>query len=301
MKKTIYALTATGLLLASCDTGVKDSYQTMPYPEYNLIVDTQDGSAPATASYSTYEVKFNISKQCVDVKTSDLILNNKKYSFETDTMSLRQKFFKIDGKDAYYLTFSKYGNAGVGSNVSDITGTFVGCYVRQTTDSLNAAATVGATERLDLSYTLDGNYRVQTFWPTAYYKGQTAATSDHGTYSTKETGYYTEINFSKKTAKVYVYNAEISPEKEDALPKVIRFEGIPVIITHNGFSLEADAPKTKVLGIKDGRSVLVDSLGFEAKDFSLVLTSPDLTDAMISYKLNDRQFNFRGCSIVKDN
>lgn len=301
MKKTIFAFSMMALLLASCDTNVNDSYKTISYPEFNLIVDTQDASAPAIASYSKYDIKFNISQQCVDVKASDLILNNKRYSFETDTMALHHKYFKIDGNTSYYLTFSQYGSAGVGSPVSDINGTFVACYVRQTTDSLNPSYTVGAMERLDMSYVLDGRYKIQTFWPTAYFQGQTSAISDNGIFSTKDTGYYTEIDFSKNTAKVYVYNPAYSPEKEDALPKVIRFEDVPVIITHDGFSLEAAAPKTKVLGVKDNRTALVDSVGFEATDFSLFLTSPDLTDAVISYKLKGRQFNFRGCSIIKGN
>ena len=105
----------------------------------------------------------------------------------------------------------------------------------------------------------------------------------------------------KKTASVYVYNAEFSADKDKTLPKVIRFEGIPVIFNHYGFTLESPAPKTQVLGIKDNRTTLVDSVGFNATDFSMALPSDDLTDAMISYKLAGHQVNFNGCSIIKGN
>lgn len=299
MKKTLLSLGAAALLLTSCDTSTKDSYQTLTYPEYNLLVDTQDVDALAQASYSDYQVKFNISKYCIDVKSSDIIINNQKYSFETDTMAVRQKYFTIDGNTSYFLTFSKKGSVGTGSAASDLTGTFVGCFVPQTSDILNPSFTLAAQERLDLSYTLNGRYRVQTFWPAAYYQGRNVAISGSDTYATTKTGYLTQIDFEKKTATIYVYNAEFSADKENAMPKVMRFEGIPVIFDHYGFRLESAAPKTQVLGIKDNRTALVDSVGFEAKDFILELTSADLTDVMISYKLKGNQINFQGTSILK--
>lgn len=293
-------MAATALLLASCDTGTKDSYQTIFYPEYNLIVDNTDASQPAQVSNGNYEVKFNISKNCVDIKASDIIFNNQKYSFETDTMALRQKFFNIDGSQTYYLTFSKRGSSVVGSPASDLAGTFVYCYYPTNSDNLlNPDFTLRGVERLDLSYTLSDSYKVQTFWPFAFYQGQSVVSSGYNTYSTKESGYLTQIDFEKKTASLYIYNAEFTGDKDKTLPKVIKLEDIPVVFTHEGFSLEAAAPKTTVLGIKDSRPALVDSVGFAATDFSLALTSADLTDVMISYKLLDHQVNFRGCSIVK--
>ena len=297
MKKTLLSLGAAALLLTSCDTSTKDSYQTLTYPEYNLLVDTQDMEAPAQASYGDYQVKFNISKYCVDVKASDIIINNQKYSFETDTMAVRQKYFTIDGTPSYYMMFSKNGSAG--NAVSDMTGTFVGCFVPQTNDILNPSFALAAQERLDLRYTLNGRYHVQTFWPAAYYTGRNVAVSGSGTHTATNTGYLTQIDFEKKTASIYVYNAEFSADKDNAMPKVMRFEGIPVVFNHYGFRLESAAPKTQVLGIKDKRTALVDSVGFEATDFLLELTSDDLTDVMISYKLKGNQINFQGTSILK--
>lgn len=302
MKKMLIPLAASALLLASCDTSTKDSYRTIPYYEYNLIVDNVDPSVPAATSYATYEVKFNISKYCVDVKGSDLIFNNQKYSFETDTMALRQKPYTIDGQTAYNLTFSKSGNAGAsgtGSSASNLQGTFVYCYIPQSNDILNPTFELGANERLDMSYTLNDRYSVQTFWPAAYYKGQTVATDDGESHSTNDTGYLTQIDFEKKTASVYVYNAKFSANEEKPLPKVMLFEGIPLVFSHDGFSLEAAAPKTTVLGVKNNLPALVDSVGFGATDFSMVMTSKDLTEVWMTYKLNGKQVNFRGCSIIK--
>lgn len=300
MKNLILPLAAVALALASCDTGSHDSYQTLSYPEYNLIVDTQDASAPAQASYVAYEVKHNISRNVVDVKANDLVINNQKYSFETDTMDLRTKTFTVEGVgQGYHLYFSKNGNASQNGSVSNIYGTFVFCYslMSNLLNPVYSQDNVG--QRLDLAYTLNDRYKVQTFWPMARFRGITTSVTDGMSHTTKESDYVTSIDFEKKTAAVYVYNAVLSQDQASSFPKVIRFEDIPVVFTHDGFSLEASAPKTTVLGKKDNAVAMVDSVGFNATDFSLHLTSADLTEAIISYKLGGHNVNFRGCSILK--
>lgn len=304
MKQAILPISAMALLLASCDSSTKDSYQTIPFREYNLIVDTQDASADALASLSDYEVKYNITQNCVDVKTTDIIVNNQKYSFETDTMAIRPKYFTYDGTSTYYLSFSKAGNAGiggVGSAVSDIAGSFVSCYMPTTNDLLNPSFDIAVSSRLDMSYLLTGRYKVQTFWASALYLGQTTAVDGSDTYTTKGSNYIAQFNFDKKQGTVYIYNAEFSADKEKALPKIISLEEVPIKFTHDGFYLESESPKTKVLGVKDNKSALVDSVGFAASDFSLRLTSSDLADALITYKLDGKNVSFRGTSMMKGN
>lgn len=299
MKKSIMSLAAMAFVLASCDTGTKDSYQTLTYPEYNLIVDNQDPNQPAQASYVNYEVKNNISKNVVDVKASDLVINNQKYSFETDTMALQSKTFNVEGLgNTYNLYFSKPGQAGQGSGVSNMNGTFVYCYMT-TSNLLNPSYNVTVGQRLDLNYTLNDRYKVQTFWPASMYRGYTTSSASGQSHSTRESDYVTQIDFEKNTASVYVYNAKLSADQASTFPKIIRFEGIPVVFTHQGFSLRADAPKTTILGKKDNQAAMVDSVGFEAKDFSLELTSSDLTETVISYTLDGHNVTFRGCSILK--
>ncbi len=288
------------LLLASCDTSTKDSYQTLTYPEYNLLVDNQDMSAEAQASFSNYELKFNISKNVIDVKTSDIIINNQKHSFETDTMSLRTNIFKTEnGEDAFNYAFSKSGAAGPGSSASNFKGQLVWCYMPSGSNLLSPTYDVTVGQRLDLNYTLNDRYSVQTFWPAALYKGQTVSTSGSTTHTNKNSDYLTQIDFDKKKASIYVYNAELSADQAKDFPKVIRFEDIPIEFTHNGFVLRSAAPKTTILGKKDNTVTMVDSVGFNATDFSFNLYSSDLTDVTISYNLDGKSVNFRGCSIVK--
>lgn len=288
------------ILLAACDSSTKDSYQTITYPEYNLLVDNQDISAAAQASFSNYEVKFNISRNVIDLKASDIIINNQRYSFESDTMSIRTQTFKTEGfGDAFNYIFSKTGPSGHGSGVSNINGKLVWCLMPNGSNILSPNYSVTVGQRLDLSYTLNDRYSVQTFWPAALYKGQTVAMADGMSHSCNNSDYLTQIDFDKKTAAIYVYNAELSANQSPTFPKVIRFEDIPVVFTHEGFSLESAAPKTTVLGKKDNVVTMVDSVGFAATDFSLFMTSADLNDVIISYKLDGKSVNFRGCSILK--
>lgn len=301
MNRLFFPIAALALL-ASCNTDTKDSYQTVPFAECNLIIDDQDASQMAQVSNCSYEVKQNFTQDCVDITTNNFIINNQSISFETDTMALRRVpySYSVDGnvKNDYKLAFYKKGNASTNGSVSDLNGSFIYCYYRSG-DLASPSYESGVFLRLDLSYTLNGRYSVQTFWPTAMYKGVSTASEGSDTYTTRGSDYVSVIDFEKNTAKVYLYNAEFSADSEKELPKVIMFEDIPVVFTHAGFSLESAAPKTLVLGKKDNLPALVDSVGFAATDFSFYMTSSDLMDAVISYKLDGKTVNFRGTSTLK--
>lgn len=303
MNKNLIPLAALTLAVASCATDVKDSYQTIPYKEYNLIVDNQDASQPAQVSLATYDLKNNISKGVVDVKCSDIIINNQKLSFETDTMRIYTRSFTITnvegGGSSVNYYFSKRGNAGLGSAASDISGTLVWNLIPSSNNLLNPNYTLTIGQRLDLRYILNDRYSIQTFWPTALFVGNTLAAEGSSSFSTKNGHYLADIDFEKKVARVYIYNAEFSPTQDKSFPKVIRFENIPVVFSHNGFTLRSDAPKTTVLGQKDNTITMVDSVGFAASDFKMDFMSSDLTDVSISYNLDGHSVYFQGSSILK--
>lgn len=301
MKRIIFPIAALALL-ASCSTETKDSTRTEEWAEANLIIDNDDPSQLAQVSIGSYNVTQNYSRGCVDISTTKLIINNQNISFETDTMALRAIpfTFELDGKqeNGFKLGFSKSGNVSSNGSVSDMDGSFMTCYYKPG-DIINPNYSTGYYQCLDMRYTLNGRYAVQTFWPTAMYKGVSMASEGSNTYTTRASDYVSSINFEKKTASVYVYNAEFSADKDKSLPKVILFEEIPVVFNHIGFSLQSDSPKTKVLGKKDNQTAMVDSVGFAATDFSLDFTSPNLTDVVISYKLDGKNVNFRGSCTLK--
>lgn len=301
MKKILFPIAALALL-ASCNPSSKDSYQTVPFAESNLIVDTQDDSELAQVSDAVYSLKQNISQNTVELSTSNLSVNNMTQSFETEAMAINQDVYQFieDGKEqtGYKWTFKKDGNASANGSVTNLKGSLITCYYTDTAVD-NPNYIIKYFTRMDLSYTLHGRYKVQTFWPTALYKGTTIATDDAESFSSKTADYISVIDFTKKVGSVYIYNAEFSADTEKALPKVIAIEDIPVVFTHDGFSLQSAAPKTRVLGKNDNKTELIESEEYAATDFSLVLTSSDLTDAAISFKLDGKFVKFSGSSTLK--
>lgn len=303
MIKKVLPFAAMALVMTSCMPDAKDSTQTIPFTEYNLIVDNQDAAQPAQASICVYNMKNNITQGVVDIKTSDVIINNQKLSFETDTMRIYSKPFTVSNLvgsgSAINYTFSKKGSAGLGSSVLDLTGTLVWNLLPSSNNLLNPDYTLTVGQRLDLSYTLNDRYSVRTFWPTALFVGSTVASEGSSSYSTKEGHYLADIDFEKKLARVYIYNAEFSADKDKSVPKVMRFEEIPLVFNHYGFSLESVSPKTTVLGVKDNTITMVDSAKFQATDFKMDFMSFDMTDASISYKMDGKNIVFHGSSILK--
>lgn len=301
MKKAILSLASMALLLASCVPNTKDSYQTYSFPEYNMMVDTHDMDADAQASLSSYALKYNMSKNVIDIKTQDLVLNNQKYSFETDEMEFRSEMFKTENMgDAYNQVFSKSGAVSVGSVASNLNGKLVWCYMRDNSNLNDPNYRLAVTQRLDLSYILNDRYKVQTFWPAALYKGTSWATdSDGTTYTDKNTDYLTQIDFEKKKAALYIYNAALSEGQGQDYPKVICIDDLPIIFYHDGIKLESAAPKTTVLGKDDNKVAMIESSDYKVTDFSFAMTSQDLTDVEINFKLDGKSVSFRGCSILK--
>lgn len=302
MKRLILPFAALTLVAASCSTDTKDSTGSITYYDYNLIIDKENPDVKAQATYGSYEFELNITQAKASIKANDLIINNQKFSFETDTMACRPLYFKttLNGEETTVgqTIFSKSGPAGVGSAASNMKGALLGMYVPTSSDSLSSNFYVTLQERLDLNYTLSDRYQVQTFWPSSLYLGQTYAADSQNSLSTRTPKYVVNINFPKNKATVFVYNSELSASGED-LPKVIRIGDIPVMFDHDSYYLEASQPKTTVLGKRNNTPTLIDSVGFQVEDFSLRLTSEDLTDAIISYKLRGKSVTFSGSSVPK--
>lgn len=300
MKKSLLLIAPLAVFAASCDPSSKDSYQTISYAECNLISDTQNDSEPAQASYASYKVKFNITQNTVDVSATDVIISNQKYSFETDPMEIKSSIFTIEGdQKVEKMSFSKSGQTAAGSSASDLDAYFAYCYVPATNNLMNPDLQIAFMERLDIKYNLGDRYHVQSFWPNALYKGHTYVSGENETLSSRESFYIVQIDMEKKTGEVFIYKPEMSLSQPADFPKIIRIEGLPVVFSHDSYSLSADAPKTTVLGTKDNASAFVEKENFNVADFKLQITSSDLTEVGISYQLDGKTVNFNGCSILK--
>lgn len=314
MKKAIFSIAALALLLASCDTDTKDSYSEIPYGGLNLIIDTYDLQQPAIVSSSIYKAKTNLSKGVVDIKSSDIIVNNQKYSFETDTMALHYSTFKtLDGQSFIEESFSKKGLTAIGSAASDINGVYTWHYFRYSGNQYspevaltNATYEIGIRQGLSLTYTLSDRYKVltfnnlvQTFSSDVFFRGNSYSNDESGSFSTKNTDYLVGMDFQKNIASVMIYNPEYSTNQPQNFPKIILLENMPIKYTHDRFYFEDSAPKTKVLTTKDGKTEFSEDPSIKVTEFSLTMLSESFTDIDIKYVIDGKSVSFIGCSIVK--
>lgn len=302
MKKILFSLAAIATLLTSCDSNSKDSYTTVNFGESNLIVDLDNPSEPAQVSSAVYSVTLNYSKDCIDMSTNDLVINNQKVAFETDTMAYRAAtLVSQDGMNYINIgMFGKKGNVGKGAEITNLDAMFTGGVYYVTDLYVPEVTSVSyAPLKLVMGYELNNRYRIRTFWNTCFYMGKTYVSGDM-VYDTSKTSYRVELNMEKKTARVVVYYPEFSDtEAQKDVPQAIVMEEIPIKFTHDSYYLAAEAPKTRVLGKKDNTIALVDSAKYKATDFRLDITGSDLTEAAISYKIDGKSVSFTGCSIIK--
>lgn len=301
MKRFLTPLALVALIFSSCDNEVSDSYSTATFAEYNLITDLDNPNEPAQVSGAFYELKLNFTKSCIDVKTSDLILNNQKFSFTTDTMAYNSAYLVLENGSYIQMGyFSKQGEVGKDSDVSDLSAYFTqGVYNVSDLYIPGVESTAsGLGMRLVMNYDLNNKYHVQTFWPLCYYMGQTNVFGTE-TISTYKTAYRVELDFTKKTSRVVIYYPEYSKDNTDT-PKAIVLEEVPIILGPKSYTLYAEAPTTKILGLNDkGVQALISSDKYQVENFALELTDTELTDALITYKIDGKSVMFDGSSIAK--
>lgn len=304
MKRFLLPIGALAMILASCDTSMSDSYSTMNFSECNLISDLQNADQPAQISSSVYSLTINWNKYCVNLSTSDLVINNQKVSFETDTMKLSTYYLysEVNGSNVYVDNniFGSSENVGLSSTVTDLSALFTpGVYSVSNlyVPGVDNSSYSYLNYRLIMGYDLNSRYHVQTFWSDSYYLG-TSYVSGNETFSTGSTAYRVILNAENNTAKVVVYYPQLSSADVD-LPKAIVLEDVPIMFSNKYYYLESDAPKTQVLGSENGVTALVDTDTYNVTNFLLTMGDEDLTQAVISYKIDGKFVTFDGCSIVK--
>lgn len=298
MKKAIIPIAAVALTLASCDTGTKDSHQTITFKEYNLIVDTQSPDQPATASEGTYEVKINYSKNLIDVKASDIIINNQKVSFETEPTKVNVSYYTADGVTVEKVYFSPENSPT--STASNLNAEYMPWKVPSTNSFIIPEFNISYVTHLNINYLLAGRYKVQSFTSPALYTGTSTVMEGSHTYSSQKTRYATNIDFVKNLAAVYIYLPEYAATMPEGYTKELCLVDVPVKFSHDSYSLEAASPKTTILGKNSsGQITMVETDEYKVTDFKLAVTSSDLTNALISYKLNGREYMFTGCAALK--
>lgn len=306
MKRLFLPFAALAMLATSCDVGTNDSSSTIYFSECNLISNLVDQTQPAQISSSIYTTICYWSKNCVEFSTTDLVINNQKISFETDTMALKTYYLVSEDKQSSIENgvFGSKTNVGMGAEITNLDAMYTpGSYV---TNSVFIPGIESLPSfmgyRLVMGYDLNSQYHVQTFWPTSCYIGTSHVVGSE-TFSTMTTSYRVDLYPSKNTAKVIIYNPQFSSSDKD-VPQAIVIDEVPIKFSNKSYSLVAESPKTQVLGSKkddNGNNViaLVDTDKYNVTDFSFAISSEDLTEATITYRIDGNRVTFSGCSIIK--
>ena len=289
IKRLLLPMIALGVMAVSCDVNDKDSYQTIRYGDYNLVVDLDNPDQPAQATSGSYEVKYVFNKLTADVKTSDLIINNQKASFETDTM-------RYGGNETQIL-FSKLGIADKSGTVKDLSATVDNGYKFYSVNTDGSEPKFYYDQRLVMRYTYNDRYSVRTFCSESSYFGESTVYDDVESCNTKESPYRINIDFSKNLATIVVYSPKFSENQKDVI-NVIQIEEVPVKFTHDSYFLAADAPKTKVLKVESGKAELVESDDYKVTNLS-VRYNTNLTEATVTYNIAGKSVYFQGSSVYK--
>lgn len=308
MKKILLPLAAVALSLASCDTSSKDSTMTANFIEYSLVSDRTNPSAEAQVSSTGYKLLMNLTQNTAEISTTDLTINNQKYSFDTEPMPLNMGYLVQEGTSNYvdYGKFSSLTNVGQGATITNLSASFGGVSFIYNGVYVPGFETVTSSRlRLMMGYDFNDQYHVQTFWPECFYAGTTTATMDGATFSTQNTLFRVQIDFTKTPAiaKCVIYNPQFAADNTN-LPKAVVVEEIPVRFTNTDYYLNGENPKTQVLNEKQ-KLVSPEEYSAEKEidmtvtDFALYLTSTDLTRASISLKMAGRTINFSGSSTIQ--
>lgn len=307
MKKILLPLAALAILAAGCDTGTKDSYSTVNFYEYSLVTDKTNTETPAQVSATGYGVKLNWSKNTAELTTYDLTINNQKHSFETSPMPLNMGYLVQEGGSGMidYGQFASTSNVATSGSVTNLSAGFG--YVSYYYSGVYIPGIETATStrmRLMIGYDYDDRYHVQSFWPECFYAGNTSTVSEGISHSATATLWRVNIDFTKNLAKCVIYNLQMKAD-DTTTPKAIVVDEIPVHFTNMDYYLQAAAPKTQVLTSKSelvsAEQYAADNEGrdYQASDFALYITSPDLTRASISVKIGGNQINFSGASTIQ--
>lgn len=296
MKRFFLLPVAAGLLMASCDTTTKDSTSTLQFGEYNLIV-SDNPQQPASASPCVYKLDFNLTKGAVAISTENLLFNNINHSFETDTVGYSVGVYK-DANGNYFEQgqFSSASNIGRGASVTRLDAKFTGASYYVSVEIPGFTTAQGVATRLVMGYDYDNSWHVQTFWPECFYVGNSIVTGNAGQYfSTSATAYRIAMDMEKLTAQCVVYTPQFD-SSDSGVVKAILLSEIPIKFDHSSYYLEADSPKTQI--VTQGSMKWDESDAWKATDFKFNITSADLTQGVLTYKISGRDIHFSGSSVA---
>lgn len=296
MKKLTLGFLSIALLsLGACSSDVADTTQSVRYTTVNLI-SPLDGSEPF-ATEGAYTFDLNLTRLYGTVSTTNLKIDNKDYSFTTDTVST----LNYTGMQGFYIRFSNVKGYLGGDRTMPLSDANF--------DITSLFYTPGRTvpgypeKQENMPYVVGqytaGDWYVSTLQKDATYVGKTttAYVDEAGAQQSFENeGMYYRIimDTDKKTADVIIYDAKFA----SAAPQLtgILLKGLPVKFGRGSFTIDVQDVIPQVV---DG-TAWTDLPRFTFNSFSVSSTNKDMTKIQMNYTVAGiYQGSFSGACVVE--
>lgn len=287
-QKLILGTLLLGMGLTSCNLNSDegDNYQSFNYSVCNLVTPLSGGNSFAT--FDTYNLVYYIYAGNVTVTSTSLSLGIGTTSFTTAPMPYTVQAY---GTIQNYLEVTKFnggqalGNGATISNLSGFTSQWLNFLPSETVPMIKYP--VNYTPALVISYLAEYDYNVRTFSPDAIYGGSTSVSivgAPMPPYTSDGVYYRVIFHNDLKQADVIFYNAKFA-EMMPALNFVVR--NLDVVYNRSGYSIQIPAGQYIVPEMQSGQSgTLLPFEKYRFTSFNLVPTSTDLTNAMITYNID---------------
>lgn len=296
MKKITLGLFSAALLaMGACSTEVEDQTQTVGYPAVNLISPLNGGESFATKG--SYKFFLNLTQGKGTVSTTNLMIDNKAYSFQTDTVAYgyvggNGMLIRMNNLKGYLDGNREMPLSGVNF---DITSYYYSSNIQ----------VPGFSQFPENAYPYvigqysAGNWDVATFQEDASYYGETTTSypGEGGTvesFKNEDMLYRVIIDIDKKTAQVIIYNAKFAAPAPTL--QAILLKDLKVTWKHGSYSIEGE---NVVPEVAEG-GAWTENPKYVFNTFAMNTLNRSMTQAEMSYKVAG-VFNgyFKGSYVIE--
>lgn len=278
MKNKIFPIASFAVILgmASCSNNDYNFEQSFTVPALNLITDLTTQETILTEGSYDFKLKSNSDGEKGVISTSNILINNNKYSFQTVESDFNMNMYEVFFKNV------KSTNDNLGDN------TFLSTSLFNVPRAYNVQYTyLVPNQELVAQYILDGRYMIKTFQENTFYTGVTNTTYPYGgsvATATNDKIYYllnidTEENPYK--ASLIMFNAKFSDSEREPVKTQINVNDLSIDLSDGKIVVSGKdvIPET----VEGGVSTPIPSFIFNEIEFST--TNENLTQCSIKFKV----------------
>ena len=260
-------------LLSSC-TGEDKFQQTVPFnaTTLNVITNVADGTTTVSPGRYAFSLTMTNTGQSGIINASNIQTNpDAPLSFTTEEKSYTG--------DTYMAYFQNVTSSSI--NLVNANFLLTGYYYRPSQFNIDAEFP-GYGDVVLASYSIGESYKVRTFQPETFYKGNTVTSypymGQQQNYATDKIYYRLSLDHESNQATIYIYNAKFSDSPEPVKEQIV-LEDLPV--SSNGGEITVTGSNIVPLVLEGGQ--LTPNENYIFKDISFRTSNDLLTQCEIGF------------------